>query len=235
MSFDPLKTFNRADSLFQRISNWLHARQDGRYCGNNIGRRARLGTAILDGNNSIGEDVFMFGRIRIGRHTTIGTKDILHATTQEEGRIEIGRYCQFGPSVSLFAFKQNMSLITPYTNFRLFNERLKEHYILSSISIGNGVLIGHRSIILSGVHIGNGAFVGAGSVVTKDVEDFGIAVGNPAKIVRRRFDDELLSLMIKWRWWDMEPSELQAYEHIFHIDSHKERNRLIDELRKVTT
>jgi acetyltransferase-like isoleucine patch superfamily enzyme len=229
-----LGAFRGVGYLFRRSNDWLRARQDERYRGNTIGHRARLGTAVLDGNNTIGEEAVLFGRVRIGRHTTIGTRVILHATTREEGRIDIGRYCQLGPYVSSFAFKQNTALVTPYTNFRLFQGRLKNNYILSSVSIGNGVLIGHRAIILPGISIGNGAFVGAGSVVTKDVEEYSIVVGNPAKMVRKRFDDELQSLLNKWSWWDMEPRELEAYEHIFHIDSCKERDRLTDELRNVT-
>jgi acetyltransferase-like isoleucine patch superfamily enzyme len=231
MRFDLHRIFHKLGSS---AYHWLHARQDERYRGNSIGRGARLGTAILDGDNMIGEEAFFFGRIRIGRHTIVGKKVILHATTREEGRIDIGCYCQLAPSVSLYAVKHNTALITPYNNSRLFEGRLKKNYILSSISIGNDVLIGHRAIILPGVHIGDGVFVGAGSVVTKDVEDYSIVAGNPAKKIRERFDDELQSLVHKWRWWELEPCQLQAHEHIFYIDGVKERDRLIDELRKVT-
>ncbi len=58
--------------------------------------------------------------------------------------------------------------------------------------IGNDVWIGMNSLILSGVHIGDGAIIGAYSVVTKDVEPYTIVAGNPAKVVRKRFDQETI-------------------------------------------
>ncbi|WP_295902557.1 DapH/DapD/GlmU-related protein [uncultured Vibrio sp.] len=74
------------------------------------------------------------------------------------------------------------------------------------VSIGNDVWIGHGAIILPGVNIGNGSIVGAGSVVTKDVPAYSIVVGNPAKVLRPRFEDpsfgERLDKLAWWHWGD---------------------------------
>lgn len=64
--------------------------------------------------------------------------------------------------------------------------------------IGNDVLIGQNTVILPGVHLGDGAIIGAKSVEGSNVELYIVVVGNPSKLIRKRFDDELISLMLKW-------------------------------------
>ena len=61
-----------------------------------------------------------------------------------------------------------------------------------------------------GVHIGDGAFIGKGAVVGSDIPPYSIAVGNPAKVVRKRFDDELIALLERTKWWDLPVEEIQA-------------------------
>ena len=74
--------------------------------------------------------------------------------------------------------------------------------------IGNDVWIGQNATILPGVHIGDGAIIGASSVVGSDVAPYTIVVGNPARILRKRFDDELIDLLLKFRWWDKSIEEI---------------------------
>ena len=64
--------------------------------------------------------------------------------------------------------------------------------------IGNDVLIGQNTEILPGVHLGDGTIIGAKSVEGSNVELYIVVVGNPSKLIRKRFDDELISLMLKW-------------------------------------
>lgn len=64
--------------------------------------------------------------------------------------------------------------------------------------IGNDVLIGRNTVILPGVHLGDGAIIGANSVEGSNVEPYTVFVGNQSKLIRKRFDDELISLMLKW-------------------------------------
>ena len=74
--------------------------------------------------------------------------------------------------------------------------------------IGNDVWIGHNATILPGVKIGDGAIIGAYSVVAKDIPPYAVAVGNPVKIVKYRFDEELISLLLKYKWWNKEEEEI---------------------------
>lgn len=63
---------------------------------------------------------------------------------------------------------------------------------------------------LPGVHIGDGAIIGANSVVGGDVLPYTIVVGNPAKVLRKRFDDELIDLMLRLKWWDKSIKEIDS-------------------------
>ncbi|MBR3501719.1 MAG: CatB-related O-acetyltransferase, partial [Alphaproteobacteria bacterium] len=74
--------------------------------------------------------------------------------------------------------------------------------------VGNDVWIGQNVTILPGVHIGDGAIIGANSVVGNNVEPYTIVVGNPAKPVCKRFDDELTELLLKFKWWDKSVEEI---------------------------
>lgn len=74
--------------------------------------------------------------------------------------------------------------------------------------IGNDVWIGQNAVILPGVKIGDGAIIGANSIIGSDVEAYTIVVGNPAKMLRKRFDDELIELMLRFKWWDKPIEEI---------------------------
>ena len=74
--------------------------------------------------------------------------------------------------------------------------------------IGNDVWIGQNAVILPGVHIGDGAIIGANSVVGSDVDPYTITAGNPAKLLRKRFDDELINLLLRFKWWDRSIDEI---------------------------
>lgn len=74
--------------------------------------------------------------------------------------------------------------------------------------LGNDVWIGRESIIMPGVKIGDGAIIAAYSVVVKDIPPYAVYGGNPAKFIKKRFDDELTDLLLRFRWWDLSPEEL---------------------------
>ena len=70
--------------------------------------------------------------------------------------------------------------------------------------IGNDVWIGRNTIIKEGVKIGHGSVIGMGSIVTKDVSPYSIVGGNPAKLIRMRFDSDVIEDLIKSEWWDLD-------------------------------
>ena len=77
--------------------------------------------------------------------------------------------------------------------------------------VGNDVWFGRECVVMPGVKIGDGAIIAAYSVVAKDVPPYTVFGGNPARLLKRRFDDELTALLLKLKWLDFEPEKLLEY------------------------
>ena len=77
------------------------------------------------------------------------------------------------------------------------------------IVIGNDVWIGYESVIMSGVHIGDGAIIGTRALVTKDIPPYTIVGGVPAHVIRKRFDDEVIEVLLKAKWWDWDIEKIR--------------------------
>lgn len=87
------------------------------------------------------------------------------------------------------------------------------------VSIGNDVWIGTKVIIMGGVKVGNGVIIGAGSIVTKDIPDYAIVVGAPAKIIKFRFDAPIIDRLLELKWWNMSEEKLRSMIPIFQIEN----------------
>lgn len=79
-----------------------------------------------------------------------------------------------------------------------------------STVIGNDVWIGSNAVIMAGVEVGDGSVVGAGSIVTKDVPAYSIVAGNPARVIKSRFDEPTRDRVTESRWWELDYHELKA-------------------------
>ncbi|MDY6783801.1 MAG: CatB-related O-acetyltransferase [Cyanobacteriota bacterium] len=77
--------------------------------------------------------------------------------------------------------------------------------------VGNDVWLGYDSLIMPGVRIGDGAVIGTRAVVTKDVEPYTIVAGNPARPIRKRFDDEIVAFLLEMKWWDWDIEKITEY------------------------
>ena len=125
--------------------------------------------------------------------------------------IQIGKYASIGHNLKL-----NIDLNHDYLRVatgeipelkHLKSSRIKRK---GEILIGNDVWIGQNAVILPGVHIGDGAIIGANSVVGSNVEPYTIVAGNPARAIRKRFDDELIGYLLAFKWWDKSIEEING-------------------------
>ena len=90
--------------------------------------------------------------------------------------------------------------------------------------------IGQNVTILPGVHIGDGAIIGANSIVGSDVSPYTIVAGNPAAEIRKRFDDELIDLLLQLKWWHKNINEIQA---LMPILSETDSEKIKQEIKKL--
>ena len=79
-----------------------------------------------------------------------------------------------------------------------------------NVTIGSDVWIAANATVLSGVTVGDGAVVGAGSVVIDDVPPYAVVLGNPARVVSKRFSDDVIADLLELRWWDLDDSQVRA-------------------------
>ena len=132
-------------------------------------------------------------------------------------KLIIGKFCQIAAGVEFVMNGANhqMNAVSTFPFYTLEGWNMNppastDLPLKGDTVIGSDVWIGQNAVILPGVHIGDGAIIGANSVVGSNVEPYTIVVGNPAKILRKRFDDELIDLMLKFRWWDKSIEEIDS-------------------------
>ena len=125
-------------------------------------------------------------------------------------KLIIGKFCAIARGIEFVMNGANhrMNSVTTYPFNIMGNGWEKQLPSLNDLSskgdtiIGNDVWIGQNVTIMPGIYVGDGAIIAANSVVTKDVPDYHIVGGNPAKIIRKRFDDNLIQYLLKIKWWD---------------------------------
>lgn len=131
----------------------------------------------------------------------------------DDSKLEIGNYCSIGDNVSILLGGEHRSDFIstyPFQSFSTDKSLLQDRKTKGNVVLGNDVWIGNNVLLLSGVKIGNGAIIGAGSVVTKDVEDFSIVAGNPAKQIRKRFSDVQIEKLSKICWWNWNEDKINS-------------------------
>ena len=132
-------------------------------------------------------------------------------------KLRIGRYCSIADDVNIMlGGNHRLDFVTTYpfgAMTGVWPEAAgRDDYAATrgDVTIGNDAWLGSGCMIMSGVTIGDGAVIAARAVVTKDVPPYGIVGGNPAKLIRRRFNDATVERLLAARWWDLPRDRVAA-------------------------
>lgn len=151
------------------------------------------------------------------------------------GTLRIGKYCSIGPKVEcILVGDHRVDFVTTYP-FSVFFDEAK--HVLGyprdrgDIVIGNDVWLCYGATILAGAKIGDGAVVGLGAVVTGEVPPYAIVAGNPARIIRFRFESKVIERLLAVRWWDWPHDAVLRAAPYLASDKVSEFLRLAEESR----
>jgi phosphonate metabolism protein (transferase hexapeptide repeat family) len=166
---------------------------------------------------------------RLGAYTEVGARTMLHEVTMgdysyvvNDAQITyttIGKFCSIAAMTRInpgnhpmqratqahFTYRSSAYFEGESDDTEFFDWRRQHH-----VHIGHDVWIGHGAIVLPGRNIGTGAVIAAGAIVTKDVPAYTIVAGNPARIVRRRFSEDVAGRLANLAWWDWDHDKLRA-------------------------
>lgn len=154
-------------------------------------------------------------------------------------KLIIGKFCQIASGTKFIMGPANHRLCSvttyPFNVFGgAFTENTPDHVSQlphkGDTVVGNDVWFGRESVIMPGVKIGDGAIIAAYSVVAKDVEPYTLVGGNPARFIKKRFNDELIELLLKLKWWDFQGEKLA---NILPLLCDPDLQKVADEIRKI--
>lgn len=185
---------------------------------------AVLGERVVVKNSSVGVGCVIgrgseLANVRLTRNVRIGSHTLLRSSGSsfhiaESSYCEIGNYTSIAGGFELREYGHSIQRpATYYVSKRFFGGNSTDDVVSNGpVAIGSDVWIGSGVLVLGGLTIGHGAVVGARSVVTKDIPPFAVVVGNPAKVIRYRFSDELISELMDMRWWNYPIEDLSRPE-----------------------
>lgn len=151
---------------------------------------------------------------KIGDYTYTGANTVIK-------KANIGKFCSISWNVSITGNVHDYKLATPHPFTHLHTFKLVDENSpleSKSVCVYNDVWLGMNSCVLPGIKIDSGSIVGAGSVVTKDVPPYTIVAGNPAKIIKYRFSDEIIGDLLEVEWWNWPYEIIKKNMYLFQTN-----------------
>jgi virginiamycin A acetyltransferase len=172
-----------------------------------VGNFSRVDFCQIEDRVRIDRNNHIF-KSRIGRNTYTGMNTVLM-------NVNIGSFCSISWNVSIGGANHDYTRVVQHSLLYNNHDNLRPDYreipydrFNESLDIGSDVWVAAGAVILPGLKIGHGAVIGANSVVTHDVPPYAIVVGSPVKIVRWRFDSEIIELLLRLEWWQWEEAKI---------------------------
>lgn len=149
-------------------------------------------------------------------------------------KTSIGKFCSISDNCNIGMPSHPIDFVSTSPVFLSSKNILRHNFSAhccesyKETKIGNDVWIGANVLIKTGITVGDGAIIGAGSIITYDVPPYEIWAGNPAKLIRKRFDEDTVSKLLETKWWAWEESKIKHYADLF--DSPQ---KLFDDIKKL--
>lgn len=176
-------------------------------------------------------------RVNIGNYTIIEKNAVLHD-------VSIGSFCEISWHCSMGGDNHNYRLPSihhfywqTYFGFEDSPDSVGKKNFFDKLrseecTIGNDVWVGSGVTVNRKVHIGNGAILASGCVVTKDVPDYAIVGGVPARVIKYRFDETTIQRLLDIAWWNWPEDLLRENRHLFEVELCEETLRQMEEISK---
>jgi acetyltransferase-like isoleucine patch superfamily enzyme len=150
------------------------------------------------------------------KELVIGHHSYIRSGFELYGKLSIGRYCSLGNNLVIGIDRDEHPLnwlsnqiLNPVQTANYHRDRTKK---INKTIIENDCWIGRDAFILSGVTIGNGSVIAARAVVTKDVPPYAIVAGSPARVIRYRFSEDIIDMLLKSQWWNIDDKYLSTLD-----------------------
>lgn len=153
--------------------------------------------------------------VTIGKYSDIGYDCTLV-------NVKVGSFCSFASNIIIGGASHTVSWVSTQPVFNENKDNLPYKFSkhkfdqFNETIIGSDVWIGNNVLIKGGVNVGHGAIIGMGSVVTKDIPPYEIWAGNPAKFIKRRFDENIAIDLLKLKWWEWDDMTIKQYASKFN-------------------
>ncbi|MHC1759634.1 MAG: CatB-related O-acetyltransferase [Negativicutes bacterium] len=162
---------------------------------------------IIDSSSRLGKYVVLFKNVVVSNSTIDD-----YSFVQKQSMInnaDIGRFCSIAMNVVVGPGQHSVNFVSSHPSFYSSSQPVaktfsdKEYFEpFKKVFIGNDVWIGQNAVLMDGIKVGNGVVIATGAVVTKDVPDYAIVGGVPARIIRYRFRDDVIKKLLQSKWWE---------------------------------
>ena len=176
----------------------------------------------------------------VGKNT-YGYQNIRVHYWGEDTWLDIGDYCSISGDISVYLggnHRTDWASTYPFGHDVPFHQHTPKTFngeghpaTKGSVTIGNDVWIGTSVTIMSGITIGDGACLAANSVIIKDVPPYTVVGGNPAKIIKQRFDQETIDKLLHYKWWNLEPYIINHIAPLLCSNNFSELFRVLEEIK----